>query len=287
MIREFIESWHLFAVNYSVGWLAAAMLGLIGVIVVARDQVFLGAAVAQASTLGVALAMWAGAALHSVAPAWVESSPFLTATAIVSSVAAALVSTRAGGQGRESREAVTGWLYLLGGAGSVVVVANSPHGEEEVRRLFSSSSLLGATRGDLVELAVLLAAMCAVVVLWWRPILLWVMDPVMASATGVRVRALQLGLAAGLGVGIGLSIRVSGLLYTFGCLVLPALIAKNLAREVRTMFVLAPLIAVGVAVVGFVVANDRRVDVPPGQMTVTLLALLLPVAWAVRKRVFR
>jgi len=175
---------------------------------------------------------------------------------------------------------VTGWLYLLGGAGSVVVVSRSPHGEEEVRRLLSSSSLLGATRGDLIEFAVLTAVACVVIVLWWRPILLWIMDPTTAAATGVRVRPLQLGLAAGLGVGIGLSIRVSGLLYTFGCLVLPALIAKSLAREVRTMFVMSPLIGVAGAVVGFVLAN--HFDVPPGQMTVALFGVVLPLAWSAR-----
>jgi zinc transport system permease protein len=62
------------------------------------------------------------------------------------------------------------------------------------------------------------------------------------------------------------------MLYTFGCLVLPALVAKNVCREVRPMFVVAPVIAVGVATVGFVLANHY--DDPPAQMTVALLCLL-------------
>ena len=36
-----------------------------------------------------------------------------------------------------------------------------------------------------------------------------------------------------MGIADGLSIRVSRTLYSFGCLMLPALIAKNLSRKVR------------------------------------------------------
>jgi ABC-type Mn2+/Zn2+ transport system permease subunit len=281
VIQDFIDSWHLFATTYLVGWLVAALLSLLGVIVVARDQVFLGAAISQVSTLGVALAMWLGTALGEHAPEWMHSGRFLTFTAIALSVAASLLTTRAGGPGRESRDAVTGWLFLLGAAGSIIVVAHSPHGLEEVQRLFSSSSLINAQPIDLYTFAALALVAVAIIATWWRAILLWVMDPTTAAAAGVRVVSLQLSLAAGLGVALGLSIRASGLIYTFGCLVLPPLIAKNLSREVRAMFVLAPLIGIAVSVLGFVIANHH--DYPPGQMTVVLLCLVLPATWIIRR----
>jgi zinc transport system permease protein len=80
---------------------------------------------------------------------------------------------------------------------------------------------------------------------------------------------------------VGLSIRSAGMLYTFGCLVLPALVAKNLCREVRPMFVVAPVVAVCAGAVGFMLANHY--DDPPAQMTVALLCLLLTAAWLVRR----
>jgi ABC-type Mn2+/Zn2+ transport system permease subunit len=79
--------------------------------------------------------------------------------------------------------------------------------------------------------------------------------------------------------------RVSGLLYTFGSLVLPALVAKNLCREVATVFLVAPGVAVGTSALGFVLANYY--DYPPAQMTVALLSLWLIVAWGVRSRRLR
>jgi ABC-type Mn2+/Zn2+ transport system permease subunit len=64
-------------------------------------------------------------------------------------------------------------------------------------------------------------------------------------------------------------------------LVLPALVAKNLCREVRPMFVVAPLVAICTAAIGFVLANHY--DDPPAQMSVALLCLLLAIAWLVRR----
>lgn len=79
---------------------------------------------------------------------------------------------------------------------------------------------------------------------------------------------------------MGLSIRVSGMIFTFGCLVLPPLIAKNLSREIRTMFFLSPVLALGVTTFAFVLANHW--DLPPGQMAVGSLGAALAAAWGVR-----
>ncbi|MGH9388628.1 MAG: metal ABC transporter permease, partial [Vicinamibacteria bacterium] len=78
-----------------------------------------------------------------------------------------------------------------------------------------------------------------------------------------------------------LSIRASGMLYSFGCLVLPALVAKNVCREVRPMFLVAPLFAFATGVIGFALAD--LYDFPPAQLTVALFSLLLAIAWFIRR----
>jgi ABC-type Mn2+/Zn2+ transport system permease subunit len=83
-----------------------------------------------------------------------------------------------------------------------------------------------------------------------------------------------------LGVVVATSIHVAGVLFAFGALVLPALAAKNLCREVREMLVVSPLLAVTFTLAGLVVANAE--DYPPGQMAVALYAILLAAAWAWR-----
>jgi ABC-type Mn2+/Zn2+ transport system permease subunit len=107
------------------------------------------------------------------------------------------------------------------------------------------------------------------------------MDPPMAEACGIRVARWNLALGVAAGLAIGLSLGSAGMLYTFGLLVLPGLAARSLAREVRTLFALAPAIALAGAVAGFVLAHEY--DFPPAQMTVALLAALQLPAWAIRR----
>jgi ABC-type Mn2+/Zn2+ transport system permease subunit len=87
---------------------------------------------------------------------------------------------------------------------------------------------------------------------------------------GVHVRLWNLGIATWLGLTLGLSLRASGMLYAFGCLVLPALAAKSLCRSVAPMFVVAPVVSLASGVAAFVLANHY--DLPPAQTAVALLA---------------
>ena len=59
-----------------------------------------------------------------------------------------------------------------------------------------------------------------------------------------------------------------------------ALVARNLCREVRTMFWVAPVVSLGATMVAFVIANHY--DLPPGQVAAALLAGGVAVAWGVR-----
>lgn len=288
MIQEFLQSWELFRYSYLEGWLVALVLSLVGVVVVARDQIFIGAAVSQASTVGIALALLLpslleGAATQPFTPAaggsfW-HSDAFQASMAVLFSVAAALVTARGGRVRRESHEAITGWVFLVSASLSVLLLAHSPHGLEEIHRIHSSS-IIGATPADVVVFCFLTVATLLALAMVSRPLLLFALDPAMAAAVGMRTTRWGIGVAFWLGLAVGLSIRVSGMLYTFGALVLPALIAKNLCREVRPMFWVSPGVALACASVGFVLANHY--DFPPAQMVIALLCLAMALVWSLR-----
>jgi len=280
MIADFIASWSLFHNTYVVGWLISLVLALIGVLVVARDQIFIGAAVSQASTLGIALALWVGSWPALAEVHWLHADAFLAAMAVTSSVVAALLTAHGGATGKESHEGITGWVFLISASASILIVAHSPHGLDEIHRLLSSS-IIGAQRSDVWMFAALFGGTAVTIWLCHRPLLLFSMDPATAAATGVNIALISVLILAWLGLAVGLSIRVAGMLYTFGCLVLPALVAKNACREVRPMFLVAPAVAVGTATIGFVLANHY--DYPPAQLTVALLCLLLAMAWMLRR----
>jgi ABC-type Mn2+/Zn2+ transport system permease subunit len=280
VIADFLASWDLFGTTYLAGWAIAFVLSLVGVWVVARDQIFLGVAVAQASTLGVALSLWLGGLSVAASVAWLQSDVVAATLAVAGSVATALLTARDGRAGAESAEAVTGWVFLLAASLPVVLLAGSPHGLEEVHELMFST-LLGASRTDLWIFSALAAATVAAVARYRHHLLLFALDPEMAGAVGMRRARWSALVAIWLGLAVGLSIRVSGTLYTFGCLVLPALIAKNLSREIHPLLVRAPVIAVTAAVLGFVLAHEF--DLPPAHTTVALLCGLLLAAWGLRR----
>jgi ABC-type Mn2+/Zn2+ transport system permease subunit len=277
VIEEFLRSWPLFQNTYLAGWLILVALSTVGVLTVARDQIFIGAAVAEASTLGIAVGMAFTAFLGKDCPACFQNDTFYRIMAVVLSVVATLltVSWRA----RESHEAVTGWVFLVGGAGSILLVAHSAHGLEEIHRILASS-LIGATALDVWVFGVLALAATALLQLGYRPILLTAMDEPTASAIGVRTGLWSSGLALLLGLAVGLSIGVSGTLFTFGCLVLPPLAAKNLCRSVRPMFWVSPAVALACGVPSFIVAHHG--DYPPGQMCVGFLCVAVLGAWIFR-----
>jgi ABC-type Mn2+/Zn2+ transport system permease subunit len=279
MIQSFLSSWTLFYQSYLTGWLISLLLSIIGVLVVARDQIFIGAAVSQASTLGIALTMWASVVFPLEQFSWFQSDVFLSAMAVIFSILAASITGRGGETGKESHEAVTGWVFLISASLSILIVSHSPHGLEEIHRLLSSS-IIGATAGDIWAFSLLTFLTVFLILFFYRKILLFTLDPSMAMAIGMKMKVWSLATSAWLGLAVGLSIRTSGMLYTFGCLILPALVAKNLCREVRHMFWVAPLVAIGTGIIGFLFANHY--DYPPGQMTIALFCLELVVAWVLR-----
>jgi ABC-type Mn2+/Zn2+ transport system permease subunit len=279
VIADFIAAWPLFHWAWIAGWILAAMLASLGVVVVARDQIFIGAAVAQASMLGVAIGLQVTDVVGVHAGG--EGELWLHGCAVLASVLAALVTARGGRAGRASHEALTGWVFLAAGSLAILVVVENPHGSEEVHRLLASS-MIGALPADVAILAILALASAVGLACWWRPLVLVTLDPVMATAVGVRVERWQAGIACWLGVVVGLAMPVAGSLYTFGCLVLPALVARAVCREVAPMFLVAPAVGVAATAASFVVAH--HLDWPPAQVSVATLCLLVAATGTLRLR---
>jgi ABC-type Mn2+/Zn2+ transport system permease subunit len=203
----------------------------------------------------------------------------LSFVAVLFAIGAALLTARQRDGGR-THEATTGWLFLACASLAILVLAHSPHGLEEINHLVSSS-IIGATRADAWLFGALAVATGVFVSAMRERLMLFAIDPAMAAAVGIRTTLWAACLAAWLGLAVGLSMRATGLLYTFGCLVLPPLVATAVCRETRTLFVVAPLVAIATAVIGFVLANHT--DDPPAQMAVALQSVVLLAAWTVRR----
>jgi ABC-type Mn2+/Zn2+ transport system permease subunit len=280
MIQSFLASWELFHHSYIAGCLIALLLSTVGVLVVARDQIFLGAAVSQASTLGIALGLQLAASHAETSLPWLQSDGFLSCMAVLFCVMAAVFTMKGGRRKQESYEASTGWVFLVSSSLSILIASRSPHGMEEIQRLLASS-IIGATETDLWNLGGLFLLTTCLLGATHQRVILLAMDPAMAGAVGLNTRFWETLLSVWLGIAVGFSMRAAGMLYVFGCLVLPPLIAKNLCREVLPLFIVSPCSALMCSLFGFMMANHY--DYPPGQMTVAVLCLALAAIWTIRR----
>ena len=136
MISEFLNSWPMFSQSYLAALFAGLLLSFLGVIVVARAQVFIAAAVAQASMLGIALDML----LNTGQPA---------AFSVAFSVMAALATGTRTQRGGTSHEEITAWIFLIGASGSILLLAKHPNGLKSVQATMASS-IIGAAAVDVL-----------------------------------------------------------------------------------------------------------------------------------------
>ncbi|MBK8975370.1 MAG: metal ABC transporter permease [Planctomycetes bacterium] len=270
--REFLDSWALFGTAYLTGWFAALLLALLGVLVVARRQVLIGLAIAQASTFGIALAIWLGELLPSVSHHAHHGPPLLAS--IGAAVVAAWATLGPASRGRVP-DAVAAWIWLACSAGAVLLLAHSPHGTEEVETLMFST-LLGADDHDLWMFGVATVAAITVIARNRRALLLTATDRETARALGQPVDWIDRGTAWAVGLAVGSTLHATGTLYTFGCLVLPALAARYLCSRMVQMLWVAPMLALACSFAAFVIANSA--DLPPAQVAIAAQALVLVVA---------
>lgn len=265
MLSNFIESFSLFGPTYWTAWFASLCLAWLGVVVVSRNQGFLAAALAQASTLGIAC---------SLLMEW--GRPLLFSMAFSVFAALWMSGNSSSSRNASRREESTVWVFLVGASMSTLLLAKEPYGLEEIQSLIASS-IVGSTTADLWGFGIASVVIGALSLTFRARLALLLTDSVMASAIGMSVRVWLLAFAIILGLTVGGGTQSLGLLFTFGCLVTPAYSARNLSKEIQPLFWIAPVVATGTVFVGLFLSNAW--DYPPGQMVVAVQVGFMAMTW--------
>ena len=215
---EWLETWRSPIVQDAlrVGIILAIVGGYAGVYVVLKRIVFVGAALAQVSAAGVALALLAG---------W---HPLLSAVlfALVGSAFSAL---------------------------TVLLASKGARGMEEVQHLLAGD-ILAVAPEEVARVWLLGAGVLAVFVVLHKEFLLMAFDPETAQALGYRTRLWEFAFYLMLGGFIGVVIHLVGLVLIFGYLVLPALGALMVARRFTQVVGVAVVNALLATVTGLLVS---------------------------------
>jgi zinc transport system permease protein len=266
-----------FMINVLAGtMIVAAICSYLGVFVVLRRAVFVGAALAQVSSLGVALALY----LSGMIEIWWGSHVHLPPqpTALMLTVAAAVLMAIQHKEQRLPRETVIGVAYAAASALAILVVAVSAHAESEVLNLMFGNVLTIGT-GEVIGLAALAVVIGFVHRLFYKEFLFVSFDPDMAMALGLNARLWNILLFLTIGVTISLAIRAAGALVVFNFLVLPAATALMLRKNLRTAFNVAVIAGVATSFVGITISYVA--DLPSGPSIVAVSASLLLLTWLV------
>ncbi len=256
--------------------LAAAMvsgmaLSYVGVYVVLRRIVFVGAALAQLGAAGVGLALLTG------------QSPLLlgTGSVLLSVLGFAVLPQQ---ERRVSRESLLGAAYALASALALLFVAMSPVGEAHIVSLLFGD-LLAVGHGDMELLVGACLFGLLVHLIGYHAFVAVSVDPTFAHSVGVKERLTNGLFYLTLGVLVGACIRAIGALVVFAFLVLPSLAGLIWAKRLRETFWIAIAVALTSAVLGLWLSFGY--DLPAGPSVVAVCGGLTGMAafgrWAIQR----
>lgn len=260
----------LFRESIAGSLLIAIGCSVLGVYVVLRRVVFVGAALAQLASAGTALALFLASA--GVTLGVLTHRVTLTAGATLAGVVFF-------GLRRHRRvvpsDAVLGAIFASAGAASVLLVAGTP--AADIQELFFGGDVLFVTNGQLARIALVVVAATATHVACFQPFVFVSFDSEMAASLGYRTRLWNLLLFLTFGGVIAVSMDVVGVLLTFAYLVLPGIVGLLLGTRMGTMFFSSVATGVTGTLAGFVISIQA--DLPTGSTIIATLTALTVAVW--------
>jgi len=238
----------LFSTDLSILWpalIAGLLVGIshvpLGQQVLARGIVFIDLAIAQVAGLGVIAANSFGLPVEG----W--STQF---AAGASALAGAMLLTWTERKRPEAQEALIGILFVLASTAQILVLANDPHGGENLKELLAGQ-ILWVSSGQLIRTAALTAIFAVV---WFL----------------LRERIGRVGFYVLFAVVVTASVQLVGVYLVFTTLIVPAVATYRLAGNRQLAFGYA--LVFGSYVVGL--AASVVTDLPSSAVIVWAMAVL-------------
>lgn len=252
--------------------LASGICSYLSVWVVLRRSVFLGAALAEISSAGVAfgalLEEWLGHHTENL-----EESHTLIGCALAAVLIGIIIFSIRPARRRIPEEGAIGSGWIIAGGFGLLFLDLNVQGEAHICDILKGN-LLGVNWHDVQLMATFFLALAVIHVLFFKEFLFTSFDPETAATQGYRVRWWDFLLYFTLGVAIAMSIRFVGTLITFSSLVLPGVTALLLTRRLGLVFVLSVALAIVASVVGYSFLERATAATVPVCSTVLLLFAL-------------
>jgi zinc transport system permease protein len=244
---------------------AAVLIGYLGVWVVARRIVFVGAALTQGAVAGMAFA-------HLP---FIDIDP--AAGSLVFTFAFVLWFSWMLRERRLPQDGILGAAFVVAISLRILMIQMSPVGEAAEIETLLKGDLLFVTGNQFFILLGVASVLLSVHILLRKEFAFMAFDPEMASAQGYRTGRWEIVFYATLGIAVPIAVRIVGDVFVFGFLVLPALTAIMFAKNVRGILAIAMSLSVLAPVIGFYGAF--LFDLPAGPTIVATLFMFFVASW--------
>ncbi len=278
-LREILSPDFLLRNSIYISLLVGLVCPWVGGYLLLRRLIFMGVALPQISSCGIAFAFALQA--WGVIPHIHESEHQLAALGSVcftlpTILLLSLLVRRGGG----SAEGRLGTIYVLAGAWSILLLVTNPLGEHGLLDMLKGE-IIAVSGLDLARTAVTFAFVILLLIVFRKEFLLVSFDREMAVALGKRAGFWDALLFLLVGLTISMAVLSVGPLVSFGFLLVPPLIAHRVARNMRQFAWLASGVGGLSALIGFFIAY--RWNLPVGPTDVAFLGLLYGLVFAGQK----
>jgi zinc transport system permease protein len=266
MLRTIVQEFP-FALFGSV--LAGVLCAFIGVYVVARRVVFLGAVLTQVSVFGIALTFL----------------PFIPMNHTIGSLVVTLLAvvglSRLLSGARVPRDAVLGIVFVAAIALRILIMQKTPKVEvAEIENLLRGDILFITPELFFLMLGVFVVTM-AVHLLFFKEFTYISFDAETARTQGFKAEVWEILFYVLAAVVISVATHMVGDVMVFGFLVAPPVAAMLITRNVRRIFLLAAVIGLLAPGAGLVLAF--MFDFPASPAIVAVALVVLGAAWLVNR----
>jgi zinc/manganese transport system permease protein len=239
---QLLFQYHFMHNAFLAGTIVAVVAGVVGYYMVLRAQAFAGHALAHIGFAGAT-----GALLLGVSPI-----VGLLAVGLGAAMGMGALEVRQGSARLGGGVAVAGVFTFGLGLGLLFLQLYSGQAENAYAILFGA--VLGISDSDVTTILVTAVVTLVLLAAIARPLLFASLDPDVAQARGVPVRALSIGFLVLLAFAVAEAVQVVGTLLIFALLVTPAAIAQHLTARPSRAIGLSVLLALLFTWSGLVVA---------------------------------
>jgi zinc/manganese transport system permease protein len=242
------------------------LLVYFGLHILRREVIFVDLALAQVATLGACVAI-----LFEFDPHDWQSYAFSIGFTLIG--AAIFTLTRTKKHHQVPQEALIGIVYVVAAAGGILLLNNSPHGNEELKQTLVGELLYLQTPAQVLLPFALYAVIGVVHFVFRKRFMALSFAPDQADREGWSVRGWDFLFYALFGLVVTTFVHIGGVLLVFSYLIIPAACANFLGRRLGVLFAIGCAVSTLGSVSGLYCSY--AFNLPIGAAIVCLLGLIL------------